>query len=193
MKTFIFLLALTLVCFGCGRKNETNKKNSLQEIEKKYSSQKIEYKKLNESFDTTLVVNGKMVRLAGTTGCFDDFSIADTINDSTINLYQDRFLKFALTSNEIDTQIVVSKEIIRNLYNDNATYKKSVLAFPRIEKINSGNNSILVHSLFLYPGTLDGTNFLEEISFEISTKGKVSFKEVLLPPEEPDSLNAISQ
>ena len=43
--------------------------------------------------------------------------------------------------------------------------------------------------LFLYPGSLVGTNFLEEISFEITLKGEVSFPKVLLAPEESDSLN----
>jgi len=185
MKTLIFVLVLLLFCFSCS--------NQKKKTDKKYSFQKIEYKKQNESFDSTFVMNGNKVRLTCNTECFNDFSIADTINDSTINLYQDRFLKFVLTSNDIDTQIVVSKEIIEDIYNNNSTYKSSVLAFPRIEKINSNNNSILIHSLFLYPSSLVGTNFLEEISFEITMKGKVSFNEVLMPPEEPDSLNTISQ
>ncbi len=108
---------------------------------------------------------------------------------SYLNLYQDRFLKFALKSTKTDTQIVVTKEIIKNIYNNNSTYKSSVLAFPRIEKINSATNSVLIHTMFLYPGSLDATNFLEEIIFEITAKGEVSFNKVILPPEEPDSLN----
>jgi len=180
MKAFIYVLVVLVFCFSC-----TNKKKT----DKKYSFQKIEYQKQNESFDSTFVMNGNKVRLTCTAECFNDFSIADTINDSTINLYQDRFLKFVLTSNKIDTQIVVTKEIIKDLYDSNSTYRSSVLAFPRIEKINSDTSSVLVHALFLYPGSLIGTNFLEEISFEITLKGKVSFPKVLLPPEEPDSLN----
>ncbi|MDP3444483.1 MAG: hypothetical protein Q8T08_16615 [Ignavibacteria bacterium] len=183
MKTLIYVLVLLLFCFSCNQKKKTDKK---------YSFQKIEYKKQNESFDSTFIVNGNKVRLTCNTECFNDFSIADTINDSTINLYQDRFLKFVLTSNVIDTQIVVSKEIIKDIYNNNSTFKSSVLAFPRIEKINYNNNSIEIHSLFLFPSGLIGTNFLEEISFEISLKGKVSFNEVLMPPEKPDSLNTNS-
>lgn len=183
MKSLIYFLVLLLFCYSCNKKETTNKK---------YSFQKIEYKKQNESFDSTFIMNSNKVRLTCNTECLNDFSIADTINDSTINLYQDRFLKFVLTSNEIDTQIVVTKEIIKDIYNSNSTYKSSVLAFPRIEKINFNNNSILIHSLFLYPSSLIGTNFLEEISFEITLKGKVSFNEVLLPPEEPDSLNTNS-
>lgn len=184
MKTFIYFLVLLLFCFSCNQKKKTDKK---------YSFQKIEYKKQNESFDSIFVMNGNKVRLTCNTECFNDFSILDTINDSTINLYQDRFLKFVLTCNELDTQIVVSKEIIKDIYNNNSTYKSSVLAFPQIEKINFNNNSILIHSLFLYPSSLVGTNFLEEISFEITIKGKVSLNEVHMPPEEPDSLNTISQ
>ncbi len=180
MKTLIYVLVSLLFCFSCINKKTT---------EKKYSFRKIEYKKQNESFDSTFIMNGNKVRLSCITECFNDFSIADTINDSIIKLYQDRFLKFALKSNKIDTQIVVTKELIKDIYNDNSTYKSSVLAFPRIEKISSTNNSIFIHSLFLYPGSLVGTNFLEEISFEITLKGKVLFNEVLMPPEEPDSLN----
>lgn len=183
MRILIYFLVLFLFCFSC---------NNKKTLDKKYSFQKIEYKKQNESFDSTFIMKGNKIRLSCNTECFNDFSIADTINDSTINLFQDRFLKFVLTSNEIDTQIVVTKEIIKDIYNNNLTYKSSVLAFPRIEKINSNNNSILIHSLFLFPSCLVGTNFLEEISFEITMKGKVSFKEVLMPPEEPDSLNTNS-
>lgn len=183
MRTLVYFLVLSLFCFSC---------NNKKTIERKYRFQKIEYVKQNESFDSIFIMNGNKVRLTCNTECFNDFSIADTINDSTINLYQDRFLKFVLTSNEIDTQIVVTKEIIKNIYNDNSTYKNSVLALPRIEKINSTNNCILIHSLFLYPSSLVGTNFLEEIRFEITMKGKVSFNEVLMPPENPHSLNTDS-
>lgn len=180
MKSLIYFLVLLLFCYSCNKKETTNKK---------YSFQKIEYKTHDESFDSTFIVNGNKVRLSCITECFNDFSIADTINDSIINLYHDRFLKFALKSNKIDTQIVVTKEIIKNIYNDNSTYRSSVLAFPRIEKSNFSNNSVLIHTMFLYPSSLDGTNFLEEIIFEITAEGKVSFNKVILPPEEPDSLN----
>jgi len=187
MRTLIYFLVLLLLGFSCTGKKATNDYKSL-----KYSFQKIEYKKHNESFDSTFILEGNHVRLLCNTECFNDFSIADTINDSIINLYQDRFLKFELTSNKIDTQIVVTKEIIKNIYNDNSTYKSSVLAFPRIEKINFATNSVLVHTMFLYPGSLDATNFLEEIILEITAEGKVSFNKVILPPEEPDSLKTNS-
>lgn len=184
MKKLINILVLLFVCFSCGQKVKTVRK---------YSFQKIEYIAQNESFDSTFVLNGGKVRLTGATACFSDFSIVDTINDSTINLYQDRFLKFVLTSNEIDTQVVVSKEIIKDLYNNNSTYKSSVLAFPRIGKINPEDNSILIQAFFLYPNSLLGTNFLEELRFEMTMNGKVSFKEVVMPPEEPDSLDTINE
>lgn len=178
-RVFQWFLVLALLGFSCARQKSQSVK---------YSFQKMEYKKLNESFDSTFVLKGDTVRLVCTTECFNDFSIPDTVNGSMINLYQDRFLKFELTSNKIDTQIVVTKEIIKNLYHDNSTYKSSVLAFPRIEKVNAATNSVLIHTLFLYPGSLDATNFMEEIIFEITAKGKVSFTEVIQPPEEPDSL-----
>lgn len=190
MRALIYFLVLLLFCFSCNNKKATDKK-MLTDIHKlyKYAFQKIEYKKQDESFDSTFILKGDKIRLSCYTESFIDFSIADTINDSIVNLYQDRFLNFSLSSNKIDTQIVVTKEIIKNIYNDNSTYKSSVLAFPRIEKINATNNSVLIHSLFLYPSSLDGTNFLEEITFEINMKGKVFFKEVLMPSEEADSLN----
>lgn len=190
MRTLIYFLVLLVFCFSCIKKKSTDKKrvsdnyNSL-----KYSFRKIEYNKQDESFDSTFIMNGHKVRLSCNTECFNDFSIADTINDTIINLYKDRFLKFTLKNYKIDTQIVVTKEIIKNIYNDNSTYKSSVLAFPRIEKIDRTNNSILIHTMFLYPSSLNGTNFLEEIIFEVAAEGKVSLHKVILPPEEPDSLN----
>jgi len=178
MKTIIFVLVLLLFYCSCSNQKKENRK--------KYSFQKIEYKKQNESFDSTFVMNGNKVRLTCNTECFNDFPIADTINDSTIYLYQDRFLKFMLKSNKIDTQIIVTKEIIRNIYNNNLTYNNSVLANPRIEKIDTDANFFLIHSLFLYPFSLDGTNYLEEIIFKLSLEGKVTSVEVLAPPEEPN-------
>lgn len=176
MKTFICIPIMLFVCWSCNQKKKTGPT---------YSVQKMEYKKQNESFDSTFVMNGNKVRLTGRIECLNDFSIADTINDSTVNLYQDRFLKFEIVSNEVDTQIVVTKEIIKDLYHNNSTYKSSVLAFPRMEKIDAANHSVLIHCLFLYPGSLMGTNFLEEISFEMTLKGEVTLIEILRPPEEP--------
>ena len=180
MKILISVLALLIFCFSC---------NQLKKNNKKYSFQKIEYKKQNESFDSTFIMNGHKVRLSCNIEHFNDFSIADTINDTIINLYKDRFLKFILKSYKVDTQIVVTKETIKDIYNDNSTYKSSVLAFPSIQKIDTANNSILIHTMFLYPASLNGTNFLEEIIFEVTGEGKVSLNKVIMPPEEPDSLN----
>lgn len=193
MRILLYFLALALLGFSCNKKNTADRKREADNYKSaKYSFQKIEYKKQAESFDSTFILKGNKVRLLGRTECFTDFSIADTINDSIINLYQDRFIKFELKSNQIDTQIVVTKEIIKDLYNNNSTYKQSVLAFPRIETVSSFTNSILIHTMFLYPGSLDATNFLEEIIFEITAEGNVSFNKVILPPEEPSGMNTNS-
>ena len=184
MRILIGLLVLLICCLSCAKKKAVAKKQNGSQ----YSYQKVEAEINNQSFDSTVVIKGNKVRLKCNTECFDNFSIADTLNDSTINLYQDRFLKFTLTSNQIEKQVVVTKELIKAVYNNNSTYKNSVLAFPRIEKVDPVANSVLIHSLFLYPNSLDGTNFLEEIIFELTTDGKVVFKQVMLPPAEPDSL-----
>ena len=193
MRILPYFVFLALFCFSCNKKNTADRKRESDNYKSsKYSFQKIEYKKQAELFDSTFIMKGNKVRLSCYTECFTDFSIADTINDSIINLYQDRFIKFELKSNQLDTQIVVTKEIIKDIYNNNSTYKRSVLAFPRIEKISSSTNSVLIHAMFLYPGSLDATNFLEEIIFEITAKGNVSFNKVILPPEEPSGLNTNS-
>lgn len=191
MRTFIFLLTLLLFCSGCIKRVSDKKPGGGNQASLKYSFQEIECKKYDESFDSTFVVNGNKVRLVCNTECFNDCTIADTINDSIINLYPDRFLKFELKSNTIDTQFVVTKQIIKNIYHDNSTYRSSVLAFPRIEKINSAGNSVLIHTMFLCPGSFDATNFLEEIVLEITAEAKVSVHKIILPPEEPDSLNTV--
>lgn len=179
MRILICLMTVIIFCFSC------TKKTTL----KKYKFQKITCTvKKYESFDSTFFVNQNKIRLLCNTECFNDYSISDTINDSIINLYQDRFFKFSIMSNNVDTQIVVSKTIIKNIYNNNSTYNNSVLALPRIEKIYKATHSILIHSLFVYPRGLDGTNFLEEITFELSMKGKITSVKVLPPYEELESI-----
>ncbi len=87
MKTLIYVLALLLFCFSCNKKRTTDKKKVTDNYKSsKYSFRKIEYKKQDESFDSTFVMKGNKVRLSCNTECFNDFSITDTINDSIINL-----------------------------------------------------------------------------------------------------------
>lgn len=191
MRAYIYLLTFLLFCSGCIKRVSDKKLGAGNCGTLKYSFREIECKKYNESFDSTFVVNGNRIRLTCNTECFNDYTIADTINDSIVNLYPDRFLKFELKSNTIDTQFVVTKQIVKNIYNDNSTYRSSVLAFPRLEKINPAGNSVFIRTMFLFPSSFDATNFLEEIVLEITAEAKVSVYKVILPPEDPDSLNTV--
>jgi hypothetical protein len=138
----------------------------------------------NESFDSTFVINGEPNRLQCITECFGDYIVNDTINDSTIVLYRNRIFNFKLKNNEIDTQLVVTKDLIKEPYGVNSTFRNSVISFPKINAIDSENNSILMSLYFLYPIGLEGTDFFETIIFEITLKGKVNFKKII-PYEEP--------
>jgi hypothetical protein len=170
----ISIIALALFSFCCSQ----TKKNS-QPLSSNYITKEIECNIFEEeSFDSTFMVNGEETRLKCSTECFEKYSVPDTINDSIVEIYQDRLFRFSLKNSLVDTQFVVSKELIKNYYGDQNTYLKSLLVLPSIENIDTLNNSVLIHSAFMFPSGLGGSDFFEDVLFEITSRGKVIFKEI---------------
>jgi hypothetical protein len=177
MKPLAFMSVLLITLFTLSysqTKNDSRPKVSNQAI------RKIECNIFkDESFDSTFIMNGNIIRLRCTTECQGDYSVPDTINESVVDLYQNRLFRFKLKSSEIDTQFVVTKEIIKEIYKDRNVYIKSLLVYPRIESIDTLNKTILIHAAFMYPRGLGGTDFFDDVLFDVTSKGKLVFKEIL--------------
>jgi len=133
----------------------------------------------DESFDTTIIINNSKVRLKCITECFNEFTIFDTINDSLVKLYQDRLFKFTIRSQQIEKEIIVTKKLIKKEYTDILTYEKSLMVYPRFEKIDTANNSLMIHAAFMYPRGLLGTDFYDDVFFELTLDGKVIFIKIV--------------
>jgi len=175
MKWILFL-SITLFSFGCHSNNE-NKKSKFSIIKIKGIPTK------EESFDTTFRFNSDSMRLKCLTKCDENFSISDTINDSIVNLYQDRFFEFVLQNNSKDFQFKVTKDLIKDHYSD-STFRKSVLVYPSIDSIDTVKKTIIIRSAFMYPSGMGGTDFFETVLFEISANGKVKLNKVI-PYQQP--------
>jgi hypothetical protein len=177
MKTLAFMTALLITLFTLSysqTKNDSSPKVSNRTI------RKIECNIFkDESFDSTFIMNGNKIRLSCNTECQGDYSVPDTINESVVELFQNRLFRFKLKGSTIDTQFVVTKEIIKEIYKDRNVYIKSLLVYPRIESIDTLNKTILIQAAFMYPRGLGGTDFFEDVLFEITSKGKVVFKELI--------------
>ena len=176
LMSVLLMLLFTLTYSQIVKTNNTNVSN--------YRINKIECDiAKNESFDSTFLLSGNKIRLRCNTECFGDYSVPDTINESVVDLYQNRLFRFKLTSSLIDTQFIVTKKIIKNIYKDRIVYTKSLLVLPMIEKIDTINNTILIHAAFMYPQGMGGTDFFEDVFFDISVEGKVEFKKLILYQE----------
>jgi len=171
----LFYFSIILVIFS-----SCNEKNAKRNIEiSKYTIKEISCLVLeNESFDTTIFLRGNKIRLDCKTDCYKEYTIPDTFKNE-IYLYHDRFFKFSIKSSDIDTQLVVSKELFNDTYKNNMTYRRSVIGLPRIKSIDTTSNSILMKCVFAFPSSIFGTDFFEEIDFNISAKGEATFKEVI--------------
>jgi hypothetical protein len=185
MRQFLIIISIISFCLSC-----SNNKSALKQSPKSnVNVQKGEcYISPNESFDSLFIINGNQTRLKCITECYGEFIVNDTINDSTIVQYRNRRFIFTLKNQKIDTQIVVTKDLVKEVYENEFTFKNSVIASPRIDSIDALNNSILLSSFFLYPHGLAGTDFFETILFEITLNGKVNFKKII-PYEEPRTEN----
>jgi hypothetical protein len=173
---WIVLLSIVLLVFGCHTNNEIRKS--------KYSLVKInDIPTKEESFDTTLRFQSDSIRLKCVTKCEADFSVSDTINDSIVNLYQDRYFEFVLQHNSKKIQFNVTKNLIKDHYND-STFRKSVLVYPAVDSIDTVRKTIIIRSAFMYPSGLGGTDFFETILFEISPDGNVKLNKVI-PYQDP--------
>ena len=138
----------------------------------------------NESFDTTVILNNIKVRLKCITECSDGFTIYDTINDTLVKLYQDRLFKFILQSQKTEKEIIVTKRLLKKEYPDILIYDRSIMVYPRFEKIDSLNNSLMIHAAFMNPRGLLGTDLFDDVFFEITPDGKVVFNKIV-PYQEP--------
>jgi hypothetical protein len=173
LSLFSFLI-LAMLCLCC---NQTKKISDSKST--KYQTKKISCNIFTEeSFDSTFKFKGDGTTLKCKTECFNDYVVPDTINDSIIELYQERLFRFSLKNSIVDTQFVVTKELIKDKYSDRNVYNKSLLVYPRIEHIDTLKNTILIHSEFMYPSGLEGTDFFESILFEINLRGQVTLKEI---------------
>jgi hypothetical protein len=173
-------------CLGATELDNSQQTPNIKK-QKMYLSKNVECTVQNgEFFDTTFILNSTNVRLKCMTNCLKNFSVYDTLYNE-IDVYQDRYFKFSLKGQKTDTQFVVTKQLIKKSYEDNLKYKNSVLAFPHIEKIDPVNNLILINAAFLYPRGMGGTDFFDEILFEISMAGRVKLKKIIpyKPPEMP--------
>lgn len=176
MKWILFL-PIMLFLFGCNSNKIGTKRSN-------YSINEIEgIPTKEESFDTMLRFNGDSIRLKCLTKCEKKFSISDTINDSTVNLYQDRYFEFELQNNSKEIQFKVTKNLIKDHYND-STFRKSLLVYPSIDLIDTVKKTINIRSAFMYPSGLGGTDFFETVLFEISLDGKVKLIKVI-PYQQP--------
>jgi hypothetical protein len=57
-------------------------------------------------------------------------------------------------------------------------YEKSVLAFPRFEKIDTSENAVMIHARFLFPRGLEGSDEFDDIFFDIRPDGTVFLKKI---------------
>jgi hypothetical protein len=172
--SFLSITLLGIIILCCKPTRTTNDVKQSNYIAKKIDCNVFH----EESFDSTFSINGENIRLICKTECLNDFIVPDTINDSIINLYQDRLFKFTLKNYVVDTQFVVTKELIKDKYPDINVYLKSLLVYPRIDSIDTAKNAIIIHSAFMYPNGLEGTDFFESVLFEISARGKVKLIEI---------------
>ncbi|HEY4788575.1 MAG TPA: hypothetical protein VIH57_21140 [Bacteroidales bacterium] len=171
MKQILFSLAI-IVMFGCGNSKISKNKSkfSIHEIKSEITKE--------ESFDTILRLKGGKIRFQCYTKCDDPYSVSDTINDSTINLYQNRYFDIKLQNDSTKTKLKITKELIKEVYGD-MTFKKSLLVYPSIDSLDTIKNIIKFKALFMYPGGLGGTDFFETIIFDISLNGKVKFDKII--------------
>lgn len=177
MNRIIIPLIILASVYTCNRKDKTQ---CIENKQSQYTIHKIAcIISDEESFDTTFTIKNDKYHLSCQTECFKEYSINDTINDSTINAYQNRFLRFHLKNNETDTVFIITKDLIRLKYDDNATYNQSILVLLKLKSIDYAHESIRISTAFMYPIGLEGTDFFEEVLFDIQSDGKVVLKDII--------------
>jgi hypothetical protein len=152
---------------------------------RQYVNQKVECEiQKDESFDTAVMVNNSKFNLKCFTECGTEFTIFDTINDTLVKQYRDRFFKFKIQYQQFEKEIFVTKKLIKKEYDDILTYEKSVMVYPRFEKIDPENNYLMIHAKFMNPKGIPDTDFFDDVFFEIGPDGKVTLIKVV-PYQEP--------
>lgn len=132
-----------------------------------------------ESFDTSFLFYSESYRLRCTTLCTDDATISDTVNDSVVRLYPDRYFRFSLHTPARDTGFYVTRKLIRKDYPFPQVYEKSVLAFPRFQRTDPEGKVFEIHAFFMYPRDLEGSDVHDDIIFCITPGGKVILKSII--------------
>lgn len=131
----------------------------------------------NELFDTILIFHGSKLGIKCITECIGEYQISDTINDTLVKQYRERQFRFIITGNQTKG-CIVTKKLFRKDYPDRLVYEKSVLAFPRFEKIDTSENAVMIHACFLFPKGLEGTDEFDDIFFDIRPDGTVFLKKI---------------
>lgn len=133
----------------------------------------------SELFDTVLVFHGRKLGIRCITECTAEFQVADTINDTLVKQYRDRQFRFIITGDQTKG-CIVTKKMFRKDYPDRKVYEKSVLAYPRFEKIDTNENAVMIHARFLFPKGLEGSDEFDDIYFDIRPDGTVILKKIEL-------------
>jgi len=175
MKSFshmkiVAIISILIISYSCySQTNTYNSKNA----------EKIGCNIYNEeSFDTVFIMNGNSYNLICKTECNDDYTVPDTSRLGFIKLYQDRLFRFTLKSAVVDTQFIVTKELIKNQYKSHSVYLRSLLVYPRIESIDTVRKTILISAAFMYPSGLDGTDFCDDVTFYMDLNGKITLNKI---------------
>ncbi|GEM_PF-1320314 len=175
-----FLIVLS-ICSACNYFRSTGPGFRTRE----YVNRKVDCDiRKDESFDTDIIVNNSKFNLKCFTECGAEFTIYDTINDTLVKQYRDRFFKFKIQHQQFEKEILVTKKLIKKEYDDILTYEKSVMVDPRFEKIDPVNNSLMIHAKFMNPRGIPGTDLFDDVFFEIGLDGRVTLIRVV-PYQEP--------
>ena len=132
-----------------------------------------------EAFDTVLIFHGSKLGIKCITECTGEYQISDTVSDTLVKQYRDRQFRFIIAGSQTKA-CIVTKKLFRKDYPDRLVFEKSVLAYPRFEKIDTSENAVMIHARFLFPKGLEGTDEFDEIFFDIRPDGTVLLKKIEL-------------
>ena len=176
---------LGIYSMSCNDNNSKNEKKVVNTQIRNFKEQKIDCNFYGKDFvDSVILFNNDTLKISAYTSCFGDYIIRDTIfyTDTIINLHQDRILNIFIKDSNHKISTIFGKNDIKDLYKDNLTFNKSILARPFIEGIDFNNRKVYFSIFFCYPQNLEG-DFGERIKFSVDFNGKIQGKDVFIEEE----------